>query len=160
MWFDGAVQVRRLGIAGLALGLVVGGVACGDDDNSSATTVTTTTVVSTTNPGPVGSASAELCQARDDLRTSISDLSKVDVIKNGTSAVTDQLNTIKDNLAKVRSSAGSDVKPQVDAFQQAVDGLQTALSGSTPSVTGVVSAVRQVATTGSTLLQSLGNLRC
>jgi hypothetical protein len=141
-------------------GLVVGVVACGDDDSASTTVPTTTVPPSTTNPGPVGSASAELCQAVDQLKTSITGLSSIDVVRNGTSAVTDALNQIKTDLGAVKSAAGSDVQPQVDAFQGAVDQLQTTLSASSPPISGIVSGVRNVATTGATLLSSLRNLKC
>lgn len=142
--------------------LVTVALACGDDSTSSTTTAaTTTTPAASTNPGPVGSASAELCSARDELRASISDLSNVDVVKNGTSAITSALDEIKQNLADVRSAAGSDVQPQIDALQSAVDQLQAALGGSGAGrIPAVVSAVRDVATTGATLLRSLGNLKC
>jgi hypothetical protein len=145
----------------VAAALAVVGLACGDDSTSSTTTTTTTTPPPTTNPGPVGSASPELCAARDELRSSISDLSNVDVVRNGTSAITSALDKIKENLSAVRSAAGSDVQPQVEAFQRAVDQLQAAVSGSGAGrIAAIVSGVREVASTGATLLRSLGNLKC
>jgi uncharacterized phage infection (PIP) family protein YhgE len=140
---------------------VVGAAACGDDDSSSTTTTTTTTPPSTTNPGPIGSASADLCAARDELQSAISDLANVDVVKNGTSAVTSALSRIKDDLGAVRTAAGNDLKPQVEAFQNAIDQVQTALTGSgTPQIGAVVSGIRNVASTGATLVTSLKNLSC
>jgi uncharacterized phage infection (PIP) family protein YhgE len=151
---------RRGRVIVVSAALAVVGLACGDDSTSS-TTTTTTTPPPTTNPGPVGSASAELCAARDELTSSISDLSNVDVVKNGTSAITSALDKIKQNLSEVRSAAGSDVQPQVEAFQRAVDQLQAAVSGSGAGrVAATVSGVRDVASTGATLLRSLGNLQC
>ena len=159
MWFDGSVHGRRLHVAAAAAVLVLAGAACGDDDDASSTT--STTAAATTAPGPVGSASAELCPARDDLRASISGLADVDVVRNGTSAITDALGQIRDDLDAVRSTAGADVQPQVDAFQQAVDELQTALGGSGSSpARDIVAAVQDVGSTGATLLASLGNLDC
>jgi hypothetical protein len=150
--------VRRASIALLAASLAVVGVACGDDDDTAATTTTTTTT--TTLPGPVSSASEASCAARDQLQTAISGLSDVDVVRNGTSAVTEALTGIKDALADVRSTAGADVQPQVDAFQQSLDQLETALSGGTSQVAAIVSGIGDVASTGATLLTSLRNLRC
>lgn len=151
----------------LSAGLTIASAACSSDSSSSTTTAATTTTqaatttVASSNPGPVGSASSTLCQAREDLRTSITDLSNVNVVANGTSAISDQLATIREHLAAVRSAAGDDVKAQADAFQGSLDALQTALGGSGASmVTGVVSAIRDVGTTGATLLTSLGNLSC
>ena len=148
-------------ILALSVGLAIGGAACSSDDTPSTTRAATTTTVATTNPGPVGSASSQLCQARNDLQASITDLSSVDVVRNGTSAIKDQLATIRTNLSAVRSQAGSDVQGQADAFQTSLDSLQTALDATgAAQVTGVVSALRDVASTGATLLTSLGNLNC
>jgi uncharacterized FAD-dependent dehydrogenase len=108
----------------------------------------------------VSSASEASCAARDELRQAISDLSKVDVVRNGTSAITDALARINAALGEVRSTAGADVQPQVDAFQQSLDQLQTALGGGASQIAAIAQGVRDVATTGATLLTSLGNLRC
>jgi hypothetical protein len=106
----------------------------------------------------VSSASDASCAARDELQAAISDLSNVDVVRNGTSSITDALTRIKDALGEVRSTAGADVQPQVDAFQQSLDQLQTAIAGG--ATQAIVSGVRDVATTGGTLMTSLRNLRC
>jgi hypothetical protein len=143
-------------IALLAASLAVVGSAC-DDDDSAATTTTTTT---TTLPGPVSSASEASCAARDELQTAISDLSNIDVVRNGTSAITDALTRIRTALGEVRSTAAADVQPQIEAFQQSLDQLQTALGGGASQVTAIVRGIRDVGTTGSTLLTSLRNLRC
>ena len=155
---DAVVRRAPIRIAVLTAALAVAGVACGDDDSAATTTTSTTTT--TTLPGPVSSASEASCAARDELQQAISDLSNVDVVRNGTSAITDALTRINDALGEVRSTAGADVQPQVDAFQQSLDQLQTALGGGTSQIAAVVSGVRDVATTGATLLASLRNLRC
>jgi hypothetical protein len=109
----------------------------------------------------VGSASSQLCAARDDLRTSITDLSGVNIVSNGTAGVRDAITKIRTNLTAVRSAAGSDLQPQIDAFQSSLDSLQSALDQSgTPPVASIVTGVRDVATSGATLLTSLGNLDC
>jgi hypothetical protein len=140
---------------------LVGLSACGDDDDgaSPSTTAEATTTPAATDPGPVGSASAELCTARDELRASIGALTDVDVVRNGTSAITDALTTIKDDLAAVRAATGGDLQPQIDAFQQALDDLQAAI-GDSGAVREVVAGVQAVGSTGATVLSSLGNLDC
>jgi len=152
------MRVRLPVVALVALVLTAAG--CSSDDTSSTTVKATTTAATTTTSStpPVGSASSELCDAREALRTSITDLASVDVVKNGTSAIKDQLTTIQQNLKAVRSSAGNDVQPQVDAFQTSLDSLQSAVDSSAP--VQAVSALRDVASTGATLLTSLGNLQC
>ena len=148
-----------MSIALLAASLAVVGSACGDDDDSAATTTTTTTTT-TTLPGPVSSASDASCAARDELQAAISDLSNVDVIRDGTSAITDAVTRITNALGDVRSTASADVQPQVEAFQQSLDQLQTALAGGTSQIAAIVRSIGDVATTGGTLLTSLRNLRC
>jgi hypothetical protein len=156
----GLVHSAPIRITLLAASLALIGFGCGDDDDSAATTSTTTTTTTTTLPGPVSSASEASCTARDELQTAISDLSNVDVVRNGTSAITDALTNIKNALAEVRSTAAADVQPQVDAFQQSLDELQTALGGGASQIAAIARSVRQVASTGGTLLTSLRSLQC
>jgi hypothetical protein len=150
------VHSAPIRVALLAASIAVVGSACGDDDSAGTTTTTTTTTL----PGPVSSASEASCAARDELQTSISDLSKIDVVRNGTSAITDALTRIQTALGEVRSTAAADVQPQIEAFQQSLDQLQTALGGGASQVTAIVRGIRDVASTGGTLLTSLRNLRC
>jgi len=154
---DRSVRSASIRIGLLAAILVIGGAACGDDDDTTATTTTSTT---TTVPGPVSSASDASCAARDELQAAISDLANVDVVRNGTSSITAALTRIKNALGQVRATAGADVQPQVTAFQQSLDQLQAAITGGTSQAAAIASAARDVASTGSTLITSLGNLRC
>ena len=108
----------------------------------------------------MSSASDASCAARDELQAAISDLSNVDVIRDGTSAITDAVTRITNALGDVRSTASADVQPQVEAFQQSLDQLQTALAGGTSQIAAIVRSIGEVASTGSTLLTSLRNLRC
>lgn len=157
----GGVRRTIIPLIVLSVGLGIGGGACGDDDSSSTTSPAATTLTTSTNPGPVGSASGELCDAREALRASINDLTNVDVVRNGTSAIGDALGTVTEDLRAVRSAAGSDLQAQADAFQQSLDTLQTTIDATgTTQVTGVVTAIRNVGETGATLLTSLGNLNC
>ena len=163
-----------------AIGLTAVLAACGSDNSSSssvvttsATTATSTTVTSgtttsttsssgTSTSGPSGAtASAALCSARDSLKTSIQNLGNADVVKNGTSGLQDALTNVKNNLQAVKSAAGSDLQPQVNALQTSLDQLSTAISNaSSVGVAGVVTAVKNVATAGTDLVTSLDKLKC
>jgi hypothetical protein len=143
--------------AALGLVTVLALAACGSDNSNSApqTTPTTATTTATT---VAGQGSAQLCQARDALTASLKDLGNVDVVKNGTSAITSALTTIKNNLADVKAAASAQLQPQVTAFDNALNQLQTAVAN--PSASGVVAALKDVTTTGTTLLTGLGGLKC
>jgi hypothetical protein len=162
----GGMRKPLLATLALTLTLTVAAAGCGGDDDSAdtTTTTTTTTTVVSSNPGPVTSASPELCAARDNLRDSISALGSVNVVADGLSAISDALTQIGDDLSAVRSAAGSDVQAQADAFQGALDELQTAISGArgngASGLSAVGTAVSNVVSTGDTLLTSLGNLNC
>jgi hypothetical protein len=136
--------------------------ACGSDNSSSSVVTTVTTSAATTSAsGPSGTASAALCKARDDLRSSVQELASVDVVKNGTSSLQAALTKVKNNLQAVKDAAGSDLQPQVNALQSAVDQLSTAVANvSSVGVAGVLTAARDVGTAGATLLSSLDKLHC
>jgi hypothetical protein len=155
-----------------ALALVV---ACGSDNSSSSSTVLTTTTsvsastsattsgagTSTTVSSSSGTASSQLCTARDNLKTSIQDLTNVDVLKNGTSGMQDAVNKVKDNLQAVKTNASSDLQPQIQAFRDSLTALGNAVSNvSSGGVGSVVSAASSAAQTGQKLVTSLGSLKC
>jgi hypothetical protein len=171
--------VRVLLVTTASLALMVG---CGDDDDSTsptaatttagpattttgpATTTTgsaTTTTASTSGTSSAGTSNAALCSARDQLKTSIQGLTSVDLVKNGTSGLQQAVDDVKTNLATVKSSASSELKPQVTALETSLQQLQTALSDTgSAGVAGVVSAAKGVAQSGSALVTSLDNLKC
>jgi hypothetical protein len=137
-------------------------VACGSDNSSSSSTVaSTTTTASTSSSASSGTASPQLCSARDNLRTSIQDLTNVDVVKNGTSGLQDALNKVKDNLQTVKSNASSELQPQIQAFEDSLTALGNAVSNvSSGGVGSVITAASSAAQSGQALVTSLGSLKC
>jgi hypothetical protein len=164
----GSMRRRSGPILALGFATVLALAACGSDNSSSSsvstvttvatTTATTTTVTTTTASTTSGQASAQLCQARDALQTSVKDLGNVDVVKNGTAGVKDALTKVKDNLAAVKAAAGDQLQPQVTAFQDALTQLDTAVGQSSGG--GIVTGLKNVSTTGATLLSALSSLKC
>jgi hypothetical protein len=144
--------------AALGFATVLALAACGSDNSNSTPQTTPTTTATTTATTVAGQGSAQLCQARDALTTSMKDLGSIDVVKNGTAAITDALTTIKKNLADVKAAASAQLQPQVTAFENALNQLQTAVAN--PSASGVVTALKDVTTTGTTLLTGLAGLKC
>jgi hypothetical protein len=130
----------------VALALVTAGalVACGDDDSSSDTTTTT--------------AEEALCADREQLTTAMQGLTDLDVVASGTDGLQAAVTEVKDSLTALKESASANFQPEVEAVESSIQGLETALGDG--SVSGIASAVAEVATTGSARLQSLGSVDC
>ena len=153
--------------AAAALLLAFAASACGSDSSSSGASPSTTIALATSTPAatgsstPSGTGSGAVCTAREELRSSIDDLKNVDVVKNGTAGIQTALTNVKKSLQDVKASASSELQPQVKAFEDAVNQLEEALKNvSSGGVSAVVSAAKDVGTTGSTLLTSLQDVKC
>jgi hypothetical protein len=106
-------------------------------------------------------ASAELCAQRDALRSSIDDLKNLNIVQAGASGVQDALTKVKDDLEGVQQAAGDDLKPQVQAFKDALSNLETAVKDiGSGGASAAISALEDVGTTGNDLLTSLDDLKC
>jgi hypothetical protein len=145
------VTVLAVGVVVLALFVA----SCGGDDDSSSSTSSTTVATPAT-------ASKELCNQRDELESSVKDLRNVDIVKNGTSALQNQLDTVKDNLDKFKSTAKGEFKSEIDNFQSSLDDLRSAVGNAAGGggMSQVVSALASAATSGQTLLTSLESMKC
>ena len=97
-----------------------------------------------------------MCADRDALRTSVDALTNLDVVAEGTNGLTAAVTDVKDDVAALGSSAGSELQPQVQAVQDAVDELETAVANiDSGGAAAAVTAVADVATSARTLLDSL-----
>ena len=125
--------VRRV-VAGVAIVVLVA--SCGSDDGSSSTAATSV-------------PSDDVCEDREALRSSVDDLEGIDLRAEGAEGVTDDLTALRD-------SAGDELRPEVQAVQDAVDELETAVGnlGSGGAADAVTAASDLVSTAG-TLLDSL-----
>jgi hypothetical protein len=151
---------RRAAVALLGLALCAG--ACGSSSKSSSSSSASTTTVASTSSGPTTSSTggnAALCSAREQLKTSIQDLTNIDILKNGTSGIQAALTKVKTNLEAVKSAASAQMQPQVKAFEDSLQSLQTAVTNGS-GVTAIVSAAQDAATTGSALLTALDQVKC
>ena len=123
--------VRRL-VACVALGIVL--VSCGDDDDSS----------------------SDVCADREALRESVDALANVDVVAEGTNGVTAAVSDVEDDLTALRSSAGDELEPQVQAVQDALDRLETAAAEiDSGGASAALAAVSELTGSAATLLSSL-----
>ena len=155
--------------AAVLLGLLVSLAACGSSSSSSSTSEASPSTAATTaattaaagGSSTPGTASAEVCAAREELRTSITDLKDVNIVANGTSSLQAAITKVKDNLTTLKSTAGDELQPEVTAAQDALTDLQSALKDvSSGGVSAVVTAAAKVASTGGALLTDLESLKC
>ena len=153
-------NVRRV-VACLAMAALVA--SCGSDDSSS-----TSDSTSETSPAPAASTadstpdetsaapSGDVCADREALRDSVAALADVDLVAEGTNGAKSAISAVKDDLAALRSSAGSELEPEVQAVQDAVDDLETAVGNlDSGGATQAVTAVSDLVTSAGTLLDSL-----
>jgi ABC-type glycerol-3-phosphate transport system substrate-binding protein len=136
----------------LTVGIVIS--ACGGDDSSSSSPASEATTMT-------ASPDEQLCEDREALEDSIEALAGVDVVAEGTSGVEEAVTDVQASVRALSSSAAEDFQPEVDATRTALEELETAL-GDTGSagVTGVVSAIEDVVSSGDALLQSLQDVDC
>jgi hypothetical protein len=115
---------------------------------------------SSSSSGPT-STPASVCNQATALKQSLQDLQNVNVIKNGTSALSSAAATVKTNAEALATSAHGQIKPRAEALHSSLDQLSSAItnvgSGGITPVTDALSSVRQ---NGNALVQSLNDLKC
>jgi hypothetical protein len=97
-----------------------------------------------------GSSKPSYCSKLTTLKQSVKSLPSTDVIKNGTSALTANVNKVVNDAHAVVDAAKSDFPNETNAITTAVDSLQTTASQlqKSASPTLVVQAASQVASLG------------
>ena len=144
-------RIVRGVLACLAIGALVA--SCGDDDDTtSATTAPTASAGSGGSVAPAG----DVCADREALSTSVDALKNVDIRAEGTNGLTTAIGAVKDDLAALRTSAGDELQPQVQAVQSALDDVQTAVGNvGSGGVAAAVTAVASLGSASKTLLDQL-----
>lgn len=115
-------------------------VACGDDDDDSEAT-----------PTP------SVCDAKDDLDQSVSDLTDLDILASGTDGLTEAVDKVKTDLAALKTAASDSVAPDVEALETAVSDAEDTLSSinSDSSLNEKIDAVQEALTGIATAAQDL-----
>ena len=112
-------------------------------------------------PGPYaaqGTAApdAELCSSVDDLQASVQALQDVDVVQDGTDAVSEAMGGVRDDLEQVARDAQDRYRESVEQVQASADAVRDAVrdAGSDPTTT-TLSAVRTALRSFGTDVRSL-----
>src|SRR5262249_32857529 len=136
-------------VALVVIGLLVIASACGKSSSSgSSSSGTTTTEASTTTSL---TSNAELCAARDQLKSSVDDLKNINVVKNGTAGIESAVTDVRNNLQAVKTAAHGQLSSQIKVFEANLTALETAVKSGGGGGTIATSAA-SVATSGSALL--------
>jgi hypothetical protein len=100
--------------------------ACGGsgDDSPSAAPATTTTAASGTT-----AAASPACADAAALRASLDELDQLDPPQAGKAGTVAALQKVRDNLTKLKTSAGSEWGDQVTELDEAVNAFQATISG-------------------------------
>jgi hypothetical protein len=92
------------------------------------------------------------------LRSSVAALTDVDLVAEGTDGVKTAISAVKDDLAAVRTSAGSELQPEVQAVQDGIDDLEAAVDAG--GAAQAATALSNLAGAAATLLDSLETRPC
>jgi len=116
---------------------------CSSTSTSTSTSTSSASSSSSTGSTPSGSASSakagsstatsypagkeQVCQARDQLKTSITALTNPSLLLGGTSAIKSAVDQVQTDLTALGTAAKDDYKPQVSAMQTSMQSLETAM---------------------------------
>ena len=115
------------GAAAVALAVVLAGCnsATSPSTSSSAASSSASSAVSGSTGYPAGKE--QVCQARDQLKTSISALTNPTLLVGGADAIKAAVTQVQTDLGGVVAAGKQDYEPQVTAVQSSLDALQTAV---------------------------------
>ncbi len=155
---------RSLPLAIVACVLTVWAVAgCGSSSHSSTSPTTSTGSTSSTSSGSSSSSpagTAQLCQARDQLKTSVTALTNPSLLTGGAAGIEAAVSQVQNDLNALKTAANGNYQSQVDAVQASLQQLQTAAgnlssSQSSQNLQAVGSAIAKVGTTSAALFTAL-----
>lgn len=132
----GRSSVRCVFVSAVVAVLAVAG--CGSSTTPSPSTTPSTSasaVVSSGSSGTAGSSTPasypagkeQVCQARDQLQTSIAALTSSSLLKGGTTAIKAAVDQVQTDLNAVTAAGKQDYQPQVTALQSSLQQLKTAV---------------------------------
>ena len=118
------------GAAAVALAVVLAGCSSGTSPStSSSATSSSSSSASSAVSGSTGypAGKEQVCQARDQLKTSISALTNPTLLVGGADAIKAAVTQVQTDLGGIVAAGKQDYEPQVTAVQSSLDQLQTAV---------------------------------
>ena len=163
----GISRAVMAGAVAVTLALVLAG--CSSSTSPSTSSAASSTAASSaSSSAPSESASTTypagkqaLCQARDQLQTSVTALTNPTLLAGGTDAIKSAVGQVQTDLTAVVAAGKQDYEPQVTAMQSSLTALQTAVGNlGTGSVTQNMQAVGiAIASTGTAAAALLTQLK-
>ena len=133
-------------IAALAAVTLVG---CSDSDSDSATD---TTEKETTTTEKATTAAGSDCGADvDELKTDLAALTDLDVVSQGTEAITMQISEIEDDIDALKVSAKDVAGPELDAFETSIEQVKSSIdevAGGDLSLSSAAAVVADIGASG------------
>ncbi len=105
------------------------------------------------------SSSASTCSDLQDLATEVRGLTDVNLVSEGTSGITDQIDAIEAAWTQVESSSDDQFSGQLDALKSALEGLGDTLSGASGSGQPLSEIIGQVETDVTAISTAFTDLR-
>ena len=161
---DHEIRPRRVGstratIVGLLAVLTMVLVGC-SSSGSTASSGTSTTAKASASSTTYPAGKVQVCQARDQLKTSVEALLKPSLLVQGTTAIKTATTKVQDNLTALKAAAKQDYQPQIQAVETSIKDLQTAISNhdknsATKNLQNIGTAIAKVGSTSATLFDQL-----
>jgi hypothetical protein len=135
----------------------------GSSSNSATTATSATTAQSATTATSATTYPADkqaICQARDQLKTSVSALTDPSLLTKGATGIAAAVSQVKTDLGALKTAAKQDYQPRIEALQTSVDDLQTAAGNLgngdvAQNMTAIGTAIATVGTNASALFTEL-----
>jgi hypothetical protein len=149
------LRCAALGCAAVMAAALLG---CSSTKSSSSSTTSPATTAPSPTTYPAGKE--QVCQARDQLKTSVSALTDPALLTKGASAITAAVSQVQTDLESLKAAARQDYQPQIDALQASLSDLQTAAGNLgngniAQNLTTVGTAIAAVGTDASALFNEL-----
>ena len=146
-------RVAMAGAVAVALAVVLAGCSSSTSPStssaaSSSSSSAASSVASGSTSYPAGKE--EICQARDQLKTSITALTKPALLLGGTDAIKAAVSQVQTDVSAMVTAGKREYAPQVNALQTSVESLETAVGnlGSGSVATNMQAVGTAIATTG------------
>jgi hypothetical protein len=144
----------------LAVALTVAGCSSATSTSTTSTTAASTSAAGSSSSSGDPAGKEQVCQARDELKTSLAALVDPTLLLGGADGITAAVDQVQTDLDALAAAGRQDYAPQVEAMQTALTDVQTAVSAlgdgnASANLTAVGTAIADTGTASSALFTQL-----